>query len=137
MIPVLCIDVCGGTMFHRRRQSQDRLVRRDIMELSAQRRLWMNAYSFRQFCDVPPEHITVNEAFLDRAKEGEFCFVEGLPLLPYLHRIERVVLYCWNRRYPADTFLDLPLQSLPWRLQKAAEFPGYSHKTITKEIYTR
>ena len=137
MIPIVCIDDKNGTMFNRRRQSQDRLLRSDVLREAAGRRLWMNAYSYRQFAQEEGGTITVEEDFLQRAGAGELCFVEGLPLLPHLERMEGLILYRWNRVYPADTRLDLPVGEAPWTLLSREEFPGSSHERITKEVYGR
>ena len=137
MVVIQCIDNRGGTAFNARRQSQDQLLRARVRAKLRGRRLWMNAYSRRQFQkDLPPEFpISVDEDFLARAGTGDVCFVEGLPLSPWLDRIEAVVLYRWNRDYPADAYLDLDLGVPPWRLASRAEFPGSSHPTITEEVY--
>lgn len=137
MIPVICVDDRGGIFFHRRRQSQDRFLRERVLKDAAGSRLWMNAYSRRQFLEADSYMITVDEAFLEKAGPGDFCFVEGLPLLPWEERIERVDLYRWNRSYPADVWLDLPLDAPPWKLADMEEFAGYSHERITKETYIR
>ena len=49
--------------------------------------------------------------------------------------IEKIILIKWNRDYPADFKLDIDLSS--WNLIDMTEFIGYSHKTITMEVYTR
>lgn len=134
---ICCIDDHGGMCFNRRRQSQDRAVRADILRECGGRPLWMNAYSGRQFAGEDSNRITVAEDFLTRAGEGDFCFVEDQPVRPYLERVEQFILYCWDRSYPADLFLDvLPAQE-GWTLLRAEEFPGHSHRTITKEVYIR
>ena len=69
------------------------------------------------------------------AAPGEFCFLEDRPIRPFLDRVESMVLYHWNRRYPADLFLDLDPAALGWSLLGREEFPGSSHKKITKEVY--
>lgn len=137
MIVIQCVDDRGGVRFHGRRQSQDRLLRAQIVADLGGRRLWMNNDSYRMFRkDLPPEQpVSVEEAFLGLAAPGETCFVEGLPLCPWLSRIEQVVLYRWNRCYPADTYLDLQLDAPPWRWVSRLDFPGFSHQTITKEVY--
>ena len=48
-------------------------------------------------------------------------------------RVERVVLYRWDRAYPADLYWDLSLEG--WTLARREEFPGFSHEIITKEVY--
>ena len=51
----------------------------------------------------------------------------------YREKLESLVLYRWNRRYPADVYFDLDLSQ--WRLVSRREFSGTSHDTITKEVY--
>ena len=137
MIIIQCVDNRNGTFFNRRRQSQDRLLRSRILSELHGRRLWMNAYSLRQFQkELPLEvRLSVDEDFLTKAGIGEVCFVEGLPLLPWLDRIEQVILYRWTRDYPADTYLDLALDAPPWSLAAREDFPGFSHPMLTKEVY--
>ena len=137
MIIIQCVDNRNGTFFNRRRQSQDRLLRSRILSELHGRRLWMNAYSLRQFQkELPLEvRLSVDEDFLAKAGNGEVCFVEGLPLLPWLDRIEQVILYRWNRDYPADTYLDLALDAPPWSLAARQDFPGFSRPMLTEEVY--
>ena len=137
MICVVCVDDKMGMLFNHRRQSQDRALRARLLTLCAHSRLWMNAYSLRQFQkELPLEvRLSVDEDFLTKAGIGEVCFVEGLPLLPWLDRIEQVILYRWNRDYPADTYLDLALDAPPWSLAAREDFPGFSHPMLTKEVY--
>lgn len=137
MIPIVCVDDRGGTMFNGRRQSQDRLLREHLLEALDDRQLWMNAYSGRQFQAQGDSRMIVDEDFLDKAPPGACCFVEGLPLEPWLERIEGLILFRWNRVYPADTYLDLSLTDGHWHLVAREEFPGSSHEKITKEVYRR
>lgn len=83
----------------------------------------------------PLRSILTSEDFLAQAAPGEFCFLEDRPIRPFLDRVESMVLYHWNRRYPADLFLDLDPAALGWSLLGREEFPGSSHKKITKEVY--
>ena len=48
MILIVCVDDHNGMMFNHRRQSQDRVLRADILELTDGKKLWMNAYSLRR-----------------------------------------------------------------------------------------
>ena len=121
-------------LFNRRRQSQDRLLRSDLLREAAGRPVWMNAYSAKQF-GSGAENLRAAEDFLDRAGSGELCFVEDRDLAPWLGRLEGIVLYRWNRTYPADLYFTLPLEG--WTLERREEFPGSSHEKITKEVYRR
>ena len=137
MIPIVCVDDSWGMAFGGRRQSMDRAVRADILAAAAGRRLWMSGYTRRQFDESGDAELLTAEDFLDRAGPGELCFVEGRPLLPWLERLEGLVLYRWNRRYPADVYLDIRPQPPGWRLVSREEFSGSSHPRITKEVYQR
>ena len=131
MIIDVCIDDRGGMLFNRRRQSQDRLLRQDLLRETAGRPLWMNAYTAGQF-DHIPENIRVAEDFPARAGEGEFCFFENVNPAPWLEKAEKIILYHWNRHYPADRWFPQPLPG--WTVQRTEDFAGASHESITKEV---
>lgn len=134
---LVCIDNHGGLMFNRRRQSRDRAVCADILRVAAGGRLWMNAYSGTQFSEESSASIRVEERFLECAGPGDWCFVEDQPLRPWLGRIESLTVYRWNRVYPADLHLDIAPWDDGWTLTAREEFSGYSHPTITKEVYVK
>lgn len=135
MVLVICVDDKGGMAFNGRRQSMDRLLRADLLQTVGEAPLWMSPYSAKQF-DPAPANLRAAEDFLDRAGKGSYCFAEFPPLAPVLDRAEGLVVYRWNRTYPADRHLDFhPADQ--FTLVSAADFPGSSHKTLTKEVYTR
>lgn len=135
MIMLLCADKKNGMAFHQRRQSMDRSVRADILSVVDGKPIWMTSYSARQFIE-PEAVLQVSPAPLSEAGKGDFCFVEFPPLTPYLKQIQELILYRWDRIYPADQWLDLEL-STDFCLTSSFDFPGYSHKKITKEVYQR
>ena len=135
MILTVCVDDRGGLLFNGRRQSQDRVLRERLLELTGGRPLWMSPYSAGQFAGQVAPNVTVDAACLDRAGPGEFCFAEEGGLAARAERVEGVVLCRWNRVYPADTYFDLPLEG--WTLTERGEFAGSSHETITLEVYAR
>ena len=61
--------------------------------------------------------------------------MEDKPLAPYSQWIEQLIVFHWNRAYPGDFYLDIPLDQ--WKLVSTDEFPGSSHEKITKEVYVR
>lgn len=133
MIIVVCIDDKGGMVFNHRRQSQDRLLRKDLLAEAGEQTIWMNHYSCKLFEPVP-KNIRVAEDFAERAGTGEFCFFEDVFPGPWLDGAERIVVYHWNRSYPSDQ----PRFPLPLAGRSAArreEFAGSSHERITKEIW--
>lgn len=137
MILVACVDDGGGLMFHNRRQSRDRIVRENILKDAADTKLWMNEYSYRQFSDMEAEFIFVDEDFMDKAGSGEYAFLEMSGAAAYEEQIEQMILYKWNRRYPSDVSLDIPLTEHGWNVIYREEFVGSSHRNITKEVYRR
>lgn len=132
---VLCVDDKGGMAFHGRRQSMDRLLRSDLLAMVGEAPIWMTPYSAKQF-DPSPANLRIAEDFLDRAGTEEYCFAEFPPLTPWLDRTEGLVVYRWNRIYPADAHLDFD-PTARFVLDSTAEFPGFSHKILTKEVYIR
>lgn len=132
MIPIICIDDKGGMMFNRRRQSKDSVLRGRVLDMAAGSKLLMNAYSAGQF-EEENTIITISEDFLNEAAEGEFCFTEDQPLLPHKDRIEKLIVYKWNRSYPGDLMSDIDLSA--WTLTQSTDFEGSSHEKITEEIY--
>ena len=137
MILMVCLDDNNGMMFNHRRQSRDRILREKMLQLTADTTLWMNEFSRRQFGQTEAAQICTDEDFLLRAEPGQVCLVENLPVQPVADQVEKVVVFRWNRTYPADQWLDLDLTQQPWQLFYQEEFAGSSHEKITMEVYTR
>ncbi len=137
MILIACVDDAMGMMFNKRRQSQDRVVRKDILEEVGTGVLWMNGYSYRQFASMEDSRIRVDENFFRQAGEEDWCFTEDVSPAPYEASISRILLYNWNRKYPADVRFDIDLEEKGWRPVDIQEFSGHSHETITKVVYTK
>lgn len=132
---IVCLDDKNGMMFNRRRQSRDRAVRARIAALTAGQVLRMAPCSAEQFGEEIPG-VRVGDDFLENTGPGEYCFVENAPLAPWTEQIERLIVFRWNRVYPADVRLDLELPGA-WHLARTEDFPGYSHEKITMEVYER
>lgn len=128
---IVCLDEQSGMMFNGRRQSRDRKVTEDILNMTGGH-LWTNEYSKELFTG---SSIQVDDQPLEKAKAGTYCLIENQNLKPYEEKIESVTVYRWNRRYPADRRLDIDLEN--WRLESQVEFEGFSHERITKEVYRR
>ncbi len=130
---IICIDDAGGMMFNHRRQSQDRVLRARLGELSKDTKLWVTPYTARQFTEGVPVCVS-DKPWLD-AGAGEYYFAEDGEL--GLDRAERVYLYRWNRLYPSDRKFDPDLALAGFSLCKSEEFEGYSHENITEELYIK
>lgn len=137
MIVITCLDQKNGMMFNHRRQSQDSILREHVAKLVANVPLWMNHYSASQFDTESIPNLNIDDTFLQEAAQGEYCFVEDAPLASFEKWIERIVIFRWNRTYPADRYFDLQLGSGQWHLVGTSEFVGHSHDMITMEVYER
>ncbi len=127
MILALCVDNRMGLSFQSRRLSKDVCLRSRLYDLS-QGRLRMSPYSAKQFS----QPVFSGEDYLTQAEPSDWCFVEREDYLPYLAQANRIVLFCWNRDYPADVFFQIPQG---WHQVSREEFPGKSHDLISMEVY--
>ena len=134
---IVCIDDRGGLTFNSRRLSRDREIYADIADnMTGSARLLGAEYSRTLFDELDINKIFCDD-FLDIAEMGDVCFVENRAIAPYLGKIESITVYHWNRHYPSDTTLDVSPEAEGFRLFEIAEFAGYSHEKITKEIYKK
>ena len=128
---VVCIDDRGGMLFNNRRQSSDRYVAQRILELTTGSRLLVDSYTAKLF----DTGAVVCDNLLESAQEQDYCFVENKDVASYVERAEKIIVFRWNRTYPAD--LHFPLDALSERkLFHSEEFSGYSHERIIMEIYS-
>ena len=134
MTVILCADDRGGLSFNGRRQSRDRAVSADLLSQAQGHTLWMEPSSRPLFPEEATNLRTAAEPWRQAGPE-DLCFLELTGPDAALEGADRLILYRWNRHYPADR--RLPLPPTGWALSTQEEFPGHSHDTITKEIYLR
>ena len=116
MIVILCLDDKKGMMFNNRRQSKDKFVIQDILKLVESK-------------------LIIDDNFLNNAAEEDYCFVENNNLKDFSEKIEKIIVYKWNRIYPSDLKLEITIQD--WNLIGRFEFVGNSHDKITREVYVK
>lgn len=130
---IVCLDNKNGLTFNNRRQSQDSIVRQDILNLTKSSKLLMNTYSAKQFTEQ--NQIVIAEDFCNIANVGDYCFVENIDVSQFSQKIEQVIIYKWNRDYPSDFKFNLDLSN--YKLVATRDFIGNSHDKITQEIYAK
>lgn len=135
MTVILCVDDNMGMTFLGKRLSKDRELRKRIRELCGEKKLLMNGYSAGQFDGDGA--VTVCESFLENGGEGDICFVENCDIVPHIQKLSRLVVYKWNRVYPSDVRLTLPIEESGFELVSVFDFKGYSHEKITETVYVR
>ena len=133
MILITCVDNNMGMLFNHRRQSQDRVLKERILKSASGKIIWMNHYSENQFKDFEnyinnSQNYNIDEHFLSKAACNDICFVEDCSVAPFEQKIEKIILYKWNRDYPAEH---------GWKLISSEDFVGSSHDKITEEIYVK
>ena len=74
---------------------------------------------------------------MESASEDGFAFVENQHLGEYLNKIDRLIIYKWNRKYPYDFSLDVEPTRAGFKRRSTREFVGTSHDKITREDYVR
>ena len=132
---IICLDDKNGMLFNKRRQSSDRVLCQRILSMVGDRILWMNEYS-RKLFEGENGNIQIDEGFLKHAGEEDYCFIENLDTAPYIPDATEVIIYRWNRVYPADMRFPMHLLSA-WNKMAVSEFQGHSHDKITQEVYRR
>lgn len=133
MEQILCIDDDFGMMFNHRRQSQDRILRKHIMNNWSH--VYMTEYSKKMFETeelLPGFSVSIwksGEALL----QDVTLFIEDPD---DLQDAELLIIYCWNRRYPSDK--KLPAGFLDhYAMISEQDFAGSSHDKITERKYIK
>ena len=125
---IVCLDDNNGMMFNKRRQSRDRVLIENVLEFCKGEKLYTNEYSAKLF----PENTV--EIFDNIEQVGNsFCFAEDFNVNE--EYVGEIIVYKWNRLYPADTYFNIDLEN--WNLIESVDFEGSSHEKITREIYRR
>ena len=133
MLFIACLDDHGGMMFSGRRQSKDRVLRAHLLAKCADRILWMTPYSAAQFENDAP--VQADADFAEKMQPQDACFVEDGEFPT--ERPSALLLYRWNRRYPADRYFPFDPLEAGYRLVSSEEFVGSSHERITADYYEK
>jgi hypothetical protein len=136
MTVFVCIDNRGGMLFNKRRQSRDSRVIEDVIRTADDGVLYISDFSEILFEESNASVISVPEP-LESAGDGSFVFIENKHLGDYLDRIDRLIIYKWNRKYPSDFSLDVDPVAAGFKKKSTREFKGTSHDKITREDYVK
>ncbi|WP_455543917.1 hypothetical protein [Intestinibacter sp.] len=134
---IVCLEDKNGMMFNKRRLSQDVVIREDIYNNLDKNSLIMNSYSFKMFeKDNSDKDIVVRED-LPVEDSDNLQFIEDKQLGDFEDKIDKLIIYYWNRRYPSDLKFNIDLENGKWQVVSEEEFPGNSHEKITKKIIVK
>lgn len=95
MVPIVCVDDRFGMAFNKRRCSSDVAILKDILGKTDNAKLWTDSYSAKLFS--PESEILVDDRAFEKAEAGEYVFCERVDPGKYQDRIEKVLVYFWNR----------------------------------------
>ena len=70
-------------------------------------------------------------------EKAEDFYAEEIPSDELMEQTGKIVIYRWNRHYPADIRWEPDLAAMGFVLKETAEFPGTSHEKITREVFER
>lgn len=139
MTLIITVDECFGLAFGGRRQSRDRELTRDAVRLACGRRIIAKEYSRPLFEEAGED--TKNVIFADEptrvAEKDDVVLLELGVSAEDLFGADELVVYNWNRRYPATSRLDTELVERDFIPVKTLEFKGNSHEKLTRVEYTR
>lgn len=125
---IVCLDDKNGMLFNNRRQSRDGNLIENMLEICKGESLYTSTYSSALF---PENAVVICEDF--NTLENGFVFAENFMIDE--DKIQEIIVYKWNKVYPADTHFNISLDN--WNLVEATDFEGSSHEKITREIYRR
>ena len=136
MTVIVCTDERGGMLFMKRRVSKDRELINDVIKTVGDGVLFISDFSESLFSDSDLSVMSVSDP-LECASDEDFVFIENMQLMPSLNKINKLIIYNWNRKYPFDLSLDVDPAKDGFLLESSSSFKGNSHDKITKEIYVK
>ena len=130
---IVCTDLDNGMLFNNRRQSKDKYLIEHICNLVSNEKLWITSFSEDLFEDKNYNLFENNE--VKNIGENDYVFIENISAKDLENDVNEIILFNWNRKYPADFYFDICLDD--WILESELDMEGYSHEKITKKIYKR
>ena len=127
MILITCIDNRNGIMFNKRRVSKDTLLIERLKGITKENKIYVSEYSKPLFNGF--DNLVLS---IENLTNNDFYFLEDED---YNGNIDKIIIYKWNRDYPADKYFDIDL--LSYKLISTQDFQGSSHDLITEEIYIK
>lgn len=134
---IVCVDDNFGMMFNKRRQSSDIEVTKAIINLCKNKILYIDSYSKKLFDEIGYRDYNILEDTNLIFPKNSCCFSEKAVPCFVKNQVKKIVLFKWNRIYPADLHFDIDLKNDNWKLISSEEFKGHSHEKINMEVYEK
>ena len=141
MILVLAIDNCNGLSFNQRRQRRSGILRKNLLKTvkDSGSKLWMSQYTAQQFTEQEQDQLSIDNGFIHKAQKGDYCFVEiwDNAILDHESDIEKIIVYHWGKRYPADSFFDGNLHCYGWKRESLCKCLDEKDRHISKAVWVK
>ena len=135
MILIVCVDERNGMTFNNRRQSRDKILTGRIIEKTKDKKLWITTFSKDIFNIEEDGNIMIDDKFYSIAEKEDYCFIENIDANNFIDKVDKIIIYNWNKHYPADRYFNINLNN--WEIISEENFKGYSHENITEKIFVR
>ena len=134
---IVCVDDNLGMMFNKRRQSRDIEVTKAIINLCKNKILYIDSYSKKLFEEIGyRDYNILEDTNLIFPKNSCYFSEKAVPDF-VKNQVKKIVLFKWNRIYPADLHFDIDIKNDNWKLISSEEFKGHSHEKINMEVYEK
>lgn len=132
MTIIACVAKNGEMMFNKRRCSFDRIVLEDIAYIFKDKVLNLKKYSEKLFLDLDVKTRVIDDP-MSLVNEDIF-FLEDMSFDEIPANTEKIILYRWDRVYPADVYFNI---GTGFSLAECTKIKGNSHDNIKKEVYVK
>lgn len=132
---IVCIDDNCGVLFNNRRLSSDKKVTERICEIVGDSPIYMTEYSAKLFADTKLSIKVVGD--INSIKKDSYVFYEGGNIEKMLSKIDSLLVFRWNKKYPSDVKFPLNEVISLMKLINSKSFCGNSHPEIAEEVYVK
>ena len=136
MTVFVCTDSRGGMIFNRRRVSFDMKIIDDVIRYTGDGILYISDFSEDLFEDSTASVISVPDPLYSAGRDS-FVFIENEAILPYIDKIDRLVIYNFGESYPYDKKLDIDPSEAGLKLRSRRTFVGNTHDNVTREDFIK
>ena len=135
---IVCIEDRYGISFNKRLIGRDKFVDEYLEEKLTKSKVFadQNYINYVKNCrikNIKDQRISD----LVNSKEEITIFCSSKESLEYLENADEIVIFYWNRRYPADLYLDYDIVANDYCLSERVEDIEGSTHILTKEIWRK
>lgn len=133
----VCVDDAMGMSFFGKRLSRDKAMTEKLLSHTEYDKILISEYSAPLFSDTNDARVCVTSDEYASCTERDICFFELEHITEYADKIEQIIIYKWNRKYPSDKKFPFSPADKGFTLTSTHDFAGNSHDNITEEIWTK